>query len=75
MVFTELNYTPLQEVVNAWRQKMRKWQLSWLSPNAPESRTRTLHSSSLLLLTALLREPGVLGHTKNVVDGTKTSHC
>ena len=75
MVFTDLNYTPLQEVVNAWRQKMRKWQLSWLSPNAPGSRTRTLHSSSLLLLAALLCEPGVPEHTKNVVDGIKTSHC
>lgn len=27
IVFTDLNNTPLQEVVNARRQKMRQWQL------------------------------------------------
>lgn len=47
MVFTDLNYTPLQEVVNARRRKMRKGQLSWPSKSAPESRNGTLHSSSL----------------------------
>lgn len=28
-------------------EKIQKWQLSWLSTNAPESRTGTLHSLSL----------------------------
>lgn len=43
MVFTGLNYTPL----SMRGEKIQKWQLSWLSTNAPESRTGTLHSLSL----------------------------